>query len=77
MGVCYDGNSAGTGRGELPGQHREGIRRMKAMKLAGAVAATATSVGVGVATAESGSAANNIKPFGVQETFNDFSLPLR
>jgi Domain of unknown function (DUF1942) len=40
-------------------------------KLAGAVAATAIGVGVAAGTVAPASAANNIKPFGQQETLND------
>jgi len=40
-------------------------------QLAGAVAATAIGVGVAAGTVAPASAANNIKPFGQQETLND------
>jgi hypothetical protein len=40
-------------------------------KLAGAVAATAIGIGVAAGTVAPASAANNIKPFGQQETLND------
>jgi hypothetical protein len=40
-------------------------------KLAGVVAATAIGVGVAAGTVAPASAANNIKPFGQQETLND------
>jgi hypothetical protein len=40
-------------------------------KLAGAVAVTAIGVGVAAGTVAPASAANNIKPFGQQETLND------
>ncbi|MDT5196618.1 MAG: hypothetical protein QOH20_3372 [Mycobacterium sp.] len=44
---------------------------MRINKLAGAVAATAIGVGVAAGTVAPASAANNIKPFGQQETLND------
>jgi hypothetical protein len=44
---------------------------VKINKLAGAVAATAIGVGVAAGTVAPASAANNIKPFGQQETLND------
>ena len=44
---------------------------MKINKLAGVVAATAIGVGVAAGTVAPASAANNIKPFGQQETLND------
>jgi hypothetical protein len=45
---------------------------MKINKLAGAVAVTAIGVGVAAGTVAPASAANNIKPFGQQETLNDY-----
>ena len=44
---------------------------MRINKLAGAVAVTAIGVGVAAVTVAPASAANNIKPFGQQETLND------
>jgi hypothetical protein len=44
---------------------------VKIRKLAGVIAATAITVGIAAGTAVPASAANNIKPFGQQETLND------
>jgi Domain of unknown function (DUF1942) len=44
---------------------------VKVKKLVGAVAATAMTLGVGAVTVAPAWAANNIKPYGLQETLND------
>ncbi len=46
---------------------------MKTEKIAGPIAATAVAFGVAAATVVPASAANNIQPFGVQETLNDWA----
>lgn len=46
---------------------------MKIKQLAGAIAAAAITVGLAAGTAAPASAANNIKPFGEQETINDLA----
>jgi hypothetical protein len=46
---------------------------VKIKKLGGAIAATAITVGIAAGTVAPASAANNIKPFGQQETLNDYA----
>jgi hypothetical protein len=45
---------------------------VKIKKLTGAIAATTIAFGIAGGTAVPASAANNIKPFGQQETLNDY-----
>ena len=54
--------SVGTGRGV----------RVKVNKLVAPVGVAAIAIGMAAATVVPASAANNIKPFGVQETLNDY-----
>ena len=44
---------------------------MKIQKLAASVGIAAVAIGIAVSTASPASAANNIKPYGIQETLND------
>jgi hypothetical protein len=50
---------------------------VKIRKLVAPVGVAALAIGMGAATVVPASAANNIKPFGQQETLNDYVTALR